>query len=278
MNLRRLSFPTGPVAIHTATGWIRVTAETLGGLFFPRRCLACGADLPEAGEVNAGESAEEARWLCAGCREAAGEQRIKLPRCAVCSEPFDGAIAGPFECANCRGQDFAFTCAVAARRSRGLVHELIGRFKYHGEFSLRRPLAGWLGEALADERFSGWDGRPAPAALVPVPLFARRGRERGFNQAAVLARLVGRSAGLPVLGNRALRRVRETETQTHLSREERRRNLRGAFVVPHPALVRDRELVLVDDVFTTGSTAHECARTLRAAGAAGVRVIAVARR
>ena len=258
---------------HRCAGVFRAAAEAFGGLLFPPRCHGCGV-----GEILADEPTNcLAAWLCVDCRAAADGERIEDPVCAVCSAPCDGAIVGPgeFTCANCRGRQFAFTRAFAARRSRGVVHDAVVRFKYRGDFALRRPLAAWLAESL--ELACKVPGGMTLDALVPVPLHAARRRERGFNQAAVLAELVGRTSDLPVW-DRCLQRVRRTETQMRLDRDGRQSNLRGAFVVPRPAEVRGRRLLLVDDVFTTGATAHECARTLRQAGAAEVNVIVVGRR
>src|SRR5690606_34711792 len=105
--------------------------------------------------------------------------------------------------------------------------------------------------------------------LVPVPLHPAREREREFNQAKVLADLLSELSGIPALN--ALSRVRYTTTQTRLDRRERMENLRGAFELRQTCPVQSRHLLLVDDVLTTGSTLDECARVLRAAGAASVR-------
>lgn len=234
---------------------LREWTAAAAGLLYPALCVACEAPLPWG------------NYLCERCHERA--QPIRAPFCERCSQPFHGSIDGAFTCAECRGRDFAFDCAVSCYRSRAIVRDLILRFKYHHCHYLRRPLAGWLAQTLEDPRI-----RRQPAdALVPVPLHPRRERERGFNQAAALAKLLARSCGLPVWP--ALRRVRWTETQTRFERSERLENLRGAFVVRRA--VRDKHLLLVDDVFTTGSTVDECARTLRTAGAASVRVVTVAR-
>ncbi|MEA3187566.1 MAG: hypothetical protein QOD99_1396, partial [Chthoniobacter sp.] len=112
-------------------------------------------------------------------------------------------------------------------------------------------------------------------ALVPVPLHHRRFREREFNQALALAQLAGAHAHLPVAD--CLRRIRYTTTQTRFDRFERMENLRNAFELRHNSHVRGQHLVLVDDVFTTGSTVDECARVLMKGGAASVRAITVAR-
>lgn len=117
----------------------------------------------------------------------------------------------------------------------------------------------------------------APGALlVPVPLHPVRLRSRGFNQALLLARPLGRALGLPV-APRALRRIRRTQAQPGLGAAERRVNLAGAFVVCHPATVSGRHVVLVDDVLTTGATANACAGALRAAGASRVDVYTAGR-
>jgi len=112
-------------------------------------------------------------------------------------------------------------------------------------------------------------------AIVPVPLHAARKRERGFNQAAVLAELLARKAGKPVV--HALERIRYTSTQTQFDRNTRMENLRNAFRMRQNVPVRNLHLLLIDDVLTTGSTVDECARVLKQAGAASVRVATVAR-
>ena len=241
--------------------WWQPWVDAAAGLLYPSACVCCETAL------SGGE------YLCVPCGEEA--RRIEAPFCRRCSLPFEGEFPeGAFTCSNCRDQKFAFDCAVSARRHTGVVRDLVQRFKYRGEHFLRRPLSAWLAEAWeTDARLQ--DGPPV-AALVPVPLHPQRRRERGFNQAESLCRLLGRHAGLPVWN--ALRRVRFTETQTHLARHERLENLRGAFATARRRPVSGAHLLLVDDVFTTGATVDECARVLRRAGAASVRVLTVARR
>ena len=235
----------------------RRTSEALISLFYPPHCAACGS------ETGAGVH------LCAACADKA--VRIEPPFCRVCSQPFDGAITSEFTCANCDDRKFHFDCAVTRLLSRGVVREFVHRFKYGREFHLRHPLADWAAEALDDERIKA---RPFDF-LVPVPLHSARRREREFNQAEAIADLLARRTRAPVY--HALKRIRYTTTQTRLDRHERMENLRGAFRVRHPARVQNRHLLLVDDVFTTGSTVDECARVLRQAGAASVRALTVAR-
>jgi ComF family protein len=148
-----------------------------------------------------------------------------------------------------------------------VIHEL----KYRS----RRAAATELGRRLAGDPAVGAVLEDA-ALLVPVPLHPRRLAERGFNQAALLAFDLGRRSGVPVC-ERALVRRADTPSQAGLSAAARRANVARAFAVRHLSKIAGRVVVLVDDVHTTGATARACARALRAAGAAEVRLVTVAR-
>ncbi len=208
-------------------------------------------------------------YLCAACLAKA--PRIKPPFCANCSEPFDGAITETFSCANCAHRKLHFECAVAAYRSRGVVRKLVHDFKYGQQIHLRFPLADWLGETLEDERLSGrrFD------IVVPVPLHPTRRRERGFNQAELLAEIFCARANLKM--RPVLERIRYTTTQTAFDRAERMENLRDAFRLRKKMDVRGLRVLLIDDVLTTGSTLSECARVLKQAGAISVHAATAAR-
>jgi len=236
---------------------IQRVAETLVSLLYPPHCAACGVSTPA--QV----------FVCPQC--ANGAHRIEAPFCRQCSQPFDGDITDEFCCSNCDGRKFHFDCAVTRYRSKGIVRDFVHRFKYEQAYYLRRPLAEWAAVGLTDKRILV---RPYDF-LVPVPLHPARKRERGFNQAEAIGSLLAERTGKPMKS--ALRRTRYTTTQTRLDRAERMENLRGAFEVRHPEVVRDRHLILIDDVFTTGSTIEECARVLHHAGAASVRALTVAR-
>jgi ComF family protein len=147
--------------------------------------------------------------------------------------------------------------------------DLIRRLKYSGDLSAGRLLALLLAAAIAERYVE----QPAEL-IIPVPLHWRRLLRRGHNQAAVLARIVGRQLRIPVAYD-AIRRVRATPPQTGLDRDARRRNLRGAFRLRQP--LGCRSVALVDDVLTTGSTLDELIRTLRRAGVDEVQVWVVAR-
>ena len=143
---------------------------------------------------------------------------------------------------------------------------MIHQFKYRGATRLSAPWGAALGELL----------RGRAELVLPVPLHPAAQSRRGYNQSALLARAAARAAGLPCVED-ALRRTRRTATQTRLDPRARRRNLEGAFEVLRPALVRGRRVALVDDVITTGATLASAAGALRAAGAAALTAVAVAR-
>ena len=239
------------------------TAKTLeplraiASLFYPPNCGACGAAISNA------------EYLCPLCHDKA--QRIVPPFCAKCSEPFAGAIEGEFTCANCGHRKLEFDAAVSAYRSRGVVRFVILQFKYSRQLHLRHPIATWLAEAMADARLRD----RAFDLVVPVPLHPARLRERGFNQAHLLATMLGQEIGVPVFA--VLERIRYTTSQTAFDRTDRMENLRNAFRLRKKMAVRELRVLLVDDILTTGSTLSECARVLREAGARSVYAVTAAR-
>jgi ComF family protein len=153
-----------------------------------------------------------------------------------------------------------------------VARESVHALKFRG----RRVLAAPLGDLIADLAWTTALPYGRPELLVPVPLHPGRERERGYNQALLLARRVGRAWGVPVCAD-ALERTLATRPQTELSAEARRANVRGAFSLRRPEPVAGRHVALIDDVVTTGSTAAACARCLEAGGASRVGVLAVAR-
>jgi ComF family protein len=227
-------------------------------LVFPALCPVCGASL--------GEGRRDP--LCGGCWRAI--PRIAPPWCERCGAPQGVAPAPPVPvtCGPCRAEPPGWDWARAGAEYQGVVRDAIHALKFEGRRALARPLA-----ALVLEQ-AGGQGDPAGAVLVPVPLGHARERERGFNQAALVAERLAAGLRLPVRPG-WLARVRATAPQSDLGAAERRANVRGAFAAA-PA-VAGRSVIVVDDVLTTGATAAECTRALRAAGAARVGVLAVAR-
>ena len=202
--------------------------------------------------------------------EAAAPKPVQAPFCQQCGYPYEHVPNAPFVCSTCVDRRWHFAWARSAYLTEGQVLEAIVGFKYSEQFFRQRQLTGWLAEAY-DQHAAGerWD------ALVPVPLYHRHLRERGFNQATELARGLGRRRGLPVWS--CLRRKRETPSQTSLARAARWQNMQGAFGFKGGFDVTGLNLLLIDDVFTTGATTDACARVLAEAGAGRLAVLTVSR-
>jgi ComF family protein len=196
--------------------------------------------------------------------------RITDPRCLTCGHPFEGILEGDRACPHCLDLQPAFARAVCAFRARGPARRIIHRIKYRRCAFLADDLAH---AALADEVFRR---HLAGSVLVPVPLHPARKFERGYNQAERIAAFLATH----IAGCRAeflLRKRHETVSQTRLGRQERRKNVAGAFVVVEGMSADpNARYVVIDDVLTTGATLHACALTLRKAGATLVDAAALA--
>lgn len=245
-------------------------ADGLLSVLFPSNCRICQAPLTGVALTP----------VCHQCLEAI--RPIQGPRCAACGERLisrhltserDGAAL----CLTCMQNEPAFTRASAYGSYESGLRDLVHLLKYDRV----RPAAGVLGRMLAEvvadiaEAFG-----PEPPVVMAVPLHASKMRQRGFNQSELIARamLKLRPAALDAkLNTTALLRSRATESQTGLTPPQRRENMRGAFKVVRSDQISARDILLIDDVFTTGTTASECARVLRRAGAARVFVATVAR-
>lgn len=208
-------------------------------------------------------------YVCSDCGRYV--RVIQEPFCARCGLPFEGDMRTRFECSNCRELNLHFDSARSAVLARGLVLDVIHRYKYQRAIWFEPFLGDLLIRRAAPALDpSEWD------VIIPVPLHPVREREREFNQAQRLARRLSRATGIPV-NTRCLRRIRATRTQTLLKRAERANNMRKAFSSKPAVPLRGVSCVLVDDVFTTGATTSACAHTLKAAGARKVCVWTVAR-
>lgn len=239
----------------TAEGGWRGLARGLRDVLFPPSCLHCG-DVVERSPL---------RHVCAGCEPLI--PRVEAPCCPCCGHPFFGEASGERLCVHCEGLRPEFregrTAVLFKGPARALVHEL----KYRqGLFALEDMAEILAGNAHTAEFLRG-------AILVPVPLHPRKKRERGYNQGEELARTVAGRLGGGTSVAELLRRVADTQTQTSLDRERRRANLKNAFALaPGVPINPDLRYVLIDDVFTTGSTLNACAAVLRRAGCLNVDV------
>ena len=197
---------------------------------------------------------------------------LQGPVCPSCGKPFGSpeslADSPEHECFHCRKTPPHYDQALAAGLFEGPLREAIHIFKYRPLRSLGEPLARWM---------AGQVRMTVPLDMaMPVPLHKKRLRHRGFNQALLLAHGVSERFAMP-LNYDNLMRVRYTRPQVELSGRERAENVRGAFNLIRPAEVRDKRILLIDDVFTTGATMNECAKVLKDAGAASVTVLTLAR-
>jgi ComF family protein len=227
----------------------------VAALVFPSRCSCCGASV--SGNQKSG-------W-CPSCRE---EIRWLPPSgCAVCGRPYLQG-GGDHLCERCLREPPFFDRARSLVIYQGSVARAIQRLKYQKDFLLTAALARLI-EGYPWEK-EGFD------VLIPVPLHLKRLRERGFNQVVLLSRAC-RNLPSKKMKPRTLQRIRPTASQVHLTPVERLKNVSGAFQVSRPGEVTGKDIMLIDDVYTTGATVNECARTLKKAGAERVSVFTLAR-
>jgi ComF family protein len=226
-------------------------------LFLPPLCPGCGRILEEGRE-----------GVCPACLE--GIRWIRSPLCSICGAPFSSQEGGDHPCGSCLTRKNYFTIARALGSYQGTLREAIHRWKYGRKAPLGRLFGVWMAEGF--NRF--WPSDP-PHLILPVPLHRHRLRERGFNQALDLASRVSRRTGIP-FERRTLIKCFSTPPQAGLHAADRERAIRGVFRVAHGERIRGKRILLVDDVFTTGATANECARVLLAAGADRVDVFTLA--
>ncbi len=250
--------------------WAREVAESLFAVLFPSNCRICDTPLVRISRLP----------VCQECLDAMCP--ISGGICTICGERIFSPYAlsssgGESRCGLCRRVEPAFVRATAYGSYESGLRELVHLLKYGGV----RPAASVLGRMLAEAIAKLEPELPSMAVrLIPVPLHRTKLRQRGFNQAELIAR-----AALKINPSRdryrlcagVLERKRDTTSQTGLTSHQRRENLRGAFGVVQPEAVKGREVLVVDDVYTTGATVSECARVLRRAGATRVWVATVAR-
>jgi ComF family protein len=228
----------------------------VAGVVFPPVCVHCGG-LAEGGGY---------RHLCGRC--AAQLAFASPPCCTTCGHPFYGEVHGERLCPHCEGLAPAFregrTAVLLKGPARALMHDL----KYHRALHVLDDIGEILRCAPGLAEFA------RGAVLVPVPLHPRKERERGYNQSALIAGRLARLAGGGACVRPLLRRAVDTVSQTTFDRRTRRQNLKNAFALARRAVINPgQHYVLVDDVFTTGSTLNSCARVLRRAGGLNLDVV-----
>jgi ComF family protein len=227
-----------------------------GDVVFPPICVHCNG-LVEDGQL---------RHLCRKC--ASLVTLVQPPCCHICGHPFPGDVHGERCCSHCAELEPAFregrTCILLKGPGRSLIHAL----KYHRALHVLEDMAVLVRET------PGMADYVRGAVLVPVPLHPRKEREREYNQSRLLARLFSAAGGPGTRVAEPICRVVDTPTQTALDRRTRQGNLKNAFALRKGAAINPAErYVLIDDVFTTGSTLNACAGVLRRAGGVNLDVV-----
>lgn len=230
---------------------------------FPEDCYLCGYLI----------LSREKRFVCVPCWDKI--DYIRGPVCPRCSKPFGSPDALDYTpdylCGDCRKNLPLFDGIKAVGYYQGVLKDIIHLFKYRGKVGLGPYLIDLMNQAYqekwADNSFD---------VIIPVPLHRKRLREREFDQALILAKGISKDQGIPLIyGN--LIRHRWTESQTSLSKKERRHNVKGAFSLRNPDQIRGLRVLLIDDVYTTGATITECAKVLKKAKAKQLYVFTIAR-
>lgn len=266
----RIRAAGGQAAGFRLAEWAEHAVASLFFTLFPADCRICGSPLIRVSRLP----------VCAPCLSAL--HALDGSFCAVCGEALVSTLFADHTdalCGLCQRSHPPFEKAVAYGSYDAGLRDLIHLLKFQQVRPAADVLGRMLGEAIVRMESVLPDG---PFTVIPVPLHRKKLAQRGFNQSELIARgalkHISATARYKLLAG-VLQRTRETESQIGLTRHQRRENLRGAFSISARDVVQvaDREILLVDDVFTTGTTASECARVLRKAGARRVWVATVAR-
>lgn len=253
----------GSICNQLSRGWpvslrrhVHVWQQVIGDLLFPPRCSVCN-----------GAGQEFSNGLCGGC--AGKVVATGSPCCVICGRDFPGAEAHDHTCGECLRLPPAFSMARSLVYYDGPVRQLLHNLKYNFDTAAISPL-------LKIARGCDYSNFESADYFIPVPLHPRRLRKRGVSHAQVIAQLLFPGRKKEILVD-TLVKHRDTPSQTSLDRSGRKVNLRGAFSIKHPEIIKNKKICLVDDVYTTGATVGECAKTIHKAGAAEVVVLVFAR-
>ena len=223
---------------------------------FPRSCVHCG------GLVGEGRF----RHVCPTCAKLLFV--VEAPHCTTCGHPFFGETEVNRLCLHCEALDPDFGEGKTAILLKGSGRSLVHALKYHHGLHVLEDITTIMATT------PGYADYLRGAVLVPVPLHPRKLRERRYNQSQLLAECCAQATGGTAVVRELLRRVVDTESQTHYDRAARQKNLKNAFaLVPGATINPAQRYLLVDDVFTTGSTLNACAAVLRRAGVLSLDVV-----
>ncbi|WP_291322403.1 ComF family protein [Desulfonatronospira sp.] len=251
------------LSIHGYAGnfsWLQVRQyiRAFKSGFLGGRCLVCGLVMVRENRSIA---------MCSRC-----SGRLKIRRtgfCPGCARVYVLDEEEPYLCLDCRGRPFPWSGLGFFGAYQEHLRDLILSFKFQGDLGLGKVLGNMLVQA------ADFHGLIRADLVVPVPMHESKLKQRGFNQSLELARIFCAGSGLK-LQTRALKKIKPTAAQSTLKRKDRLKELRGAFSAD-PVQVKGCSVLLVDDIFTTGSTLDECTRELRVAGASRVEVLFLAR-
>lgn len=225
----------------------------------PDRCRVCGHYTAQSPQ----------RALCSTCLQ--NIRFISSPTCQRCGRSLAGVVLPGQLCGDCLTRQPPWTRCISLVRYGSPVSDLLHRLKYQADTSVLPAVKTIVAEAMAETSLAEL---APPELVVPVPLYPARLKERGLNQSVLLAKAIFPGA---ILNCSVLYRRRATMPQTGLTGAQRRRNLRGAFVVDQRASLTGKTICLVDDVFTTGATVGECCCALKRSGATEIYVVTLAR-
>lgn len=229
--------------------------QALVNLIFPVcRCIYCGE-----------EKILSPSGLCQHCQRIFEDGKKDFASCTLC--PTFISIKEKY-CINCQGgKDHWFDAAIAVFPYQGEIRKVIHEFKYRSAVKWAKPLGLFMAKAVRkDPRFQEIE------MVIPVPLHESRKKTRGYNQSALLAKEIGRELGIPVAVD-ALKRIKDTPSQTGLDKKGRQENLVNAFETCSGNLLQEKIVLLVDDIYTTGATVETCSHILKKGGAKRVSVV-----
>lgn len=244
---------------------IEYVKEGLLNLVFPLDCKICGKPIRESKGYS----------ICEDCFKTI--ELIDKPYCVKCNKPLLISVdlfrqEQNIFCVDCKKKKYSFEFARSVGRYDGVLRECIHLFKYYGEKKLAKP----LGKLLIDYLTKNEEFRELIDLIIPVPLHKNDLKERGFNQSVLLAKIIGNYFSIPVK-EEVLIKKRLTPSQVNLSKKERDKNIFKAFFVNESKEVKEKNILILDDIFTTGSTVEECAKELKKAGTKNIFVLTLAR-
>lgn len=227
-------------------------------LIFPKNCEGC---LQNWVVSDVG--------VCADCQSKI--ERITSPLCRACGHPINQGVSLCAGCAQTAQSSIHFDEAYACSYYHDITKKILWAYKYHNQKYLKiffsKLLEDFINQNLTHQHFDG---------IVAIPMERSKERLRGFNQSVLLSNLISKKLGLADLSQQ-IARSKSLSAQSHLGRKERFENVKNCFKIKSQTIFRDKKLLLIDDILTTGQTASECARTLKIAGARSVTVLTCAR-